>query len=535
MNWSNIWELIKVNILYTNPQAATALRNKQKKNPHKKIAVYKKMMQQQLLGTIFFTAILFYLFAGIDYTKQTGLFSFQVATFSLITAIYAFSTFFSVFYDSKDSQLYLALPLKSEEVYLAKLLSSQGISLMFLMPVFILFCIAFVQQTQSLLGILLAIILILILVLLVNAIGLILVNVIGNILVKSPYKKIISTTIMIVSTLLSVGMIIFVQNVSVHISIEDNSFSMPIIPYFRGFYDVVVNPFSIDSLLNFWLGLALLSGLLIYIQKNVVPNYINQLKSIDSQKTSRIIKRKTTTTTDTNKLLLKHHLSTINNGTLIVQSFIMPMMMTISFLGPIFNSHNTNVSNFDSSYFGVAFLIGTVFGSIMSSPSSFLGVALSLERENFNFIKTLPVNFSHFIKQKFQSLFFIQLSLPILIYTVISFFFLEIPIILFLSFMIGLLLSSFVFSEWMYQRDYKLLTLNWQNITQLFSRGKGNFLTAGLIFGNMIIGMILISASLIVSTVLSPLAVSIIDIIIMNLLLLLLHLRIKKRFWNQLP
>ncbi|MGT2771349.1 hypothetical protein [Streptococcus marimammalium] len=536
MNWSNIWELIKINILYTNSQAATALRNKQKKNPHKRISIYKKMMQQQLVGMLIFTFILLYLFIGIDYNIHTGLFSIQVAVFSLISIIQAFSTFFSVFYDSKDSDLYLPLPIKSQEIYLAKLLSSQGNSLMFLMPIFALFCIAFEQRLGLLIGTLLAILLFFLLILLINSIAIILINVTGNILVQSPYKKFISTTIMIVSTIISLIMIILIQNTSAQISIENSAILFPNIPYFRGFYDVVANPFSFTSVINFWFGFVFLLGLMVYIKKNIIPNYIKQLKNIDLQKTSKTKKRKSKNISDVNILLLKHHFSTIINGTLIVQSFLMPILLPFSFLRPLLNYGNgPDGLNFSLSYFGIAFLIGVFLGNFISSPSSFIGVAMSLERENFNFIKTLPLSFSLFLKQKFHSLLLLQLSIPLIVYSIIAFIFLQIPVMLYLFFIIGVILSSYLNGEWLYQRDYKLLSLNWQNITQLFSRGRGKWLTIGMIFGNFILGVILISAEVYFSRVYNPLTISILNMIVIIPLLLFLHLRIKKRFWSQLP
>lgn len=35
MNWSTVRELVKINILYSNPQTVTAVKRKQEKNPRK--------------------------------------------------------------------------------------------------------------------------------------------------------------------------------------------------------------------------------------------------------------------------------------------------------------------------------------------------------------------------------------------------------------------------------------------------------------------------------------------------------------------
>ena len=52
-----------------------------------------------------------------------------------------------------------------------------------------------------------------------------------------------------------------------------------------------------------------------------------------------------------------------------------------------------------------------------------------------------------------------------------------------------------VSSQAVYWRDYRLLSLNWQNVSQLFSRGKSNLLVALGTFGLMIVGSLLTLAA----------------------------------------
>ena len=44
MSYRTIWELIKINILYSNPQALTTVQKKREKNPNKQIAAYKTVL-----------------------------------------------------------------------------------------------------------------------------------------------------------------------------------------------------------------------------------------------------------------------------------------------------------------------------------------------------------------------------------------------------------------------------------------------------------------------------------------------------------
>lgn len=46
MNWSTVWELIKINILYSSPQSVTAAKRKQERKPSKGFSAYKSVMRQ---------------------------------------------------------------------------------------------------------------------------------------------------------------------------------------------------------------------------------------------------------------------------------------------------------------------------------------------------------------------------------------------------------------------------------------------------------------------------------------------------------
>lgn len=120
---------------------------------------------------------------GVDYSRSVGFFSLQLALFTLIAIVYGFTGFFSVFYDSKDTKLYLALPIKAQEVFIAKIFSAQGMVLPFLMPCLALLLITYWQTRGSLFA-LLAIPSFLILWLFVNMVNLVIMHLVGAILTK---------------------------------------------------------------------------------------------------------------------------------------------------------------------------------------------------------------------------------------------------------------------------------------------------------------------------------------------------------------
>lgn len=66
MNWSTVRELVKINILYSNPQTITAVKRKQEKNPRKNFSTYKSVIRQQIFLSLFFAVI--YIFMYLEFT-----------------------------------------------------------------------------------------------------------------------------------------------------------------------------------------------------------------------------------------------------------------------------------------------------------------------------------------------------------------------------------------------------------------------------------------------------------------------------------
>ena len=491
MKWANIWELTKINILYSNPQILEAIKKKRAKKPEGRFSAYKSMIRQQLVGMLIMLVVYSYFFIGIDYRSMPGMFTVQLTMFMIVSLVYGFTSFFAIFYDSNDTKLYLPLPLKAGEVYLAKLLSAQGSVLTYLAPIIPLLGISYWQLTGSALGLLWVLPMVALILIFINLLGLTLIHFIGQLLVRSPYKKTISATLMTVSTILAVGIILFVQFSSQNQMLSEHPTDMPNIFLLRGFYDIVVNPLSPEAILNFGLTLLLVAALFVYVWRQVVPSYFRQILAMEHVQSKKKVKKAGAVKDLTlQQTLRKHHLSTLTDGTLIVQSYIMPLLYSFIFIGPITNGE-FSFSDIPSEFFGVAFLVGFIFGVFFGSPNSFLGVAISLERENYTFLKTLPIPFKSFLVDKFLLISLVQHSLPVVVYLLMLLFFLKPPFLLTLFFLLGVLVAAMLTSQAVYWRDYRLLSLNWQNVSQLFSRGKSNLLVALGILGIMIVGGLL--------------------------------------------
>lgn len=538
MNWSIIWELVKINILYSNPQNVTAVKRKQEKNPQKKISAYKSVIHQQIFLVLLFAVIYIFMFVSLNFKHYPGYFTFYTAIFFIMATLNAFSAIYSIFYESDDVKLYAHLPIKSSELYLAKVISSFGMGLTFLTPLLSLFFIAYCQLAGPVVAIPMTVVAFLILFATSTVLALYANSCLGGIIVRSQHRKLISTILMSFSTIGAVAAILY-MNVINSKNIGDEQVKLldrPIIPYFRGFYDIVNAPFSLTTVLNFYLPLALLVGLIIGIVKWTMPNYYqNTLYARpNKQKTKKNVKTCSRKSYSLNNMMIHHHVSTLQNATLISQTYLMSLIYVVIFLTPVL-VNGINLSNVSSDYFGISMLVGVILGSNCATPSTFLGVGISLEKENYHFIKSLPYPFKKFLTQKFLVLAALQVFIPAMVYLIVGIFLLKLKPLLILGFLLGLLMMISIQGQLIYWRDYKNLNLLWQDVTQLFSRNSGQWLTFGMMMGSYIIGGGLALGLVIIGNVIHQ-----VQLINMTLTLVLVLLAaaiqglISLKFWKKL-
>ena len=121
--------------------------------------------------------------------------------------------------------------------------------------------------------------------------------------------------------------------------------------------------------------------------------------------------------------------------------------------------------------------------------NNLLAVGISLERENYYYLKVLPFDMHEFLERKFWILFIIQSALPVLLLTII-FTVLRFPIYMILGIILYWGIISLGLSRWGYAKDLKLFTPSWTNVVELLNRSRSGvksmiFLVVlfGFIFG----------------------------------------------------
>lgn len=534
MNKSLIWELVKINILYSNPQLLASVKKKQNKNKDGRFSAYRSILIQQGFLVLMMAILYSVFFLGIDYKRSTGFFSLQLAQFAILATVYGFTGFFSVFYDSKDTKLYLPLPLKASEVFIAKFLSAQGMVLPFLIPCLSLLIITYWQIGGPAFA-LFALPSFILLWFLVNLLNMIFMHFIGEILTKSPHKKTISTILLTGSSLVSMGALMFLQSQQT-VSLQSDGFvQFPELPLFVGFHYIISQPFSMATVINLILPILFMLGLVHFAFKTVIPNYFQQVLAIDTASSKRKVGKPRKLPQNLNQALIKHHLSTLNDSNLMVQTFLQSLVLGVALLPSISKiTEGDRLGVLSWEYFGIALLAGFLLGSMFAGSTTFIGTAMSLEKENYHFIRTLPINFKQFTIQKFWVIAAVQFLVPTLLYLMLALFVMKVNMILALFFGLGILVSALLTGQIYYWRDQRLLMLNWQNSNQLFGRGAGQWLIAGSILLTMFLGTILIIISSIIASMFGGLTVSFGLTGLLIVFSACLQLFIYKAYWKKL-
>ena len=185
-------------------------------------------------------------------------------------------------------------------------------------------------------------------------------------------------------------------------------------------------------------------------------------------------------------------------------------------------------------YFGLLLLIGMAFGFFSAQPTSFLGVATSLEGTNFDFIRSLPINTGDYLRQKFWLFYSLQVGISLLLGGLGLLFLAQLHPVLVLSFILGFLVSTYLLGGYFFERDLKLLELNWQEVTQLFNRGGGQWLFVGIFIFTLIVAALLGGIVFFVSKVWIAFAVNAITAVVLTLVALMVYIFGDRKRWKRI-
>ena len=506
MRFKVIKKLVDINILYSSNETNLAnLRKKQAKNPDKKVDVSGKLLRSYIVSSLLLLLLFSNLVFRYPFEEVPSLFSNMVAIFLVIVFSNSLTAFYNVFYESKDLASYSPYAFKESEIMLAKGISVLLPSLVGLVPILAYFLVLYLRLAPSLwLG--LPLMLLSLAVLFVSVgLGMVLaIHFLAQTAFFRKYQSLLSN-VMIGLGLLFPMILVFYSNSGASI---ETVREVPTLFYpLHIFYKIAVEPFSLESIFGLLAWIAATVLLLYLTKKKVVPQFY-QVVMTNSEEKIRKERRSKQSISITKKgffrTVLRYNLSLLGQGTSLVTVLFTSTFLPYFFMiGLIFKIRDSQLApEINAQYWLPLFFVGVFIAVLNNNITSLSSIGLSLERENFDFLKSLPFDFTRYVKVKFWIIFAVQSLLPILTLLGLSLY-LGLPILSMIYLLVAWFLASVILSCHHYFKDVKNLSTNWSSITDLVNRSNG-IVAIVLLFIYSAILMALVTGSLFLVQSLSP-------------------------------
>ena len=494
-----IKKLVDINILYSSQEANLAnLRKKQAKNPGKKVNVSARVLSSYIFSSLLMLFMFINIAFRFPFEEMPVYFSFMVAILLVIAFSTSLTAFYNVFYESKDLVSYRPYAFKESEIIIAKGLSVLLPALTGIVPTLAYFLVLYIRLAPSLwLGLPLMLLSLALLFVSVTLVMVVAVHFLAQTRVFRKYQSIFSNVMIGIGVLIPLIFVFFLQSTSG--VIVDRVRDIPPLLYpIHLFYKIAVEPFSTEAILGLLAWIALTVFLLYLTKKKVFPHFYDVILLNSEEKVKKERRSKegiSRTKKGFFRMVLRYNLSLLGQGTGVITvlftSAFLPYLMMI---GPISTIRDSQlVPDVHPRYWLPLFFVGMFIAVVNNNITSLPSIALSLERENVDFLKSLPFDFARYVKVKFWIIFAVQSFLPILTLLGLSLY-LGLPILSMIYLLVAWVLASVSLSCHHYFKDMKNLSTNWSSITDLVNRSKG------------IVTMVLIiiySAILLISTIVS--------------------------------
>ena len=498
MRFNRILTLVKTNLIFaTQPAQLQNYRKKQAKNPSKPVNVAMKTLTQQLLFAVMF-GVLFGIPGAISGRSYPPLqFASTVFLFLMILISQALPAVYNVFYESKDFESYLPYAFTELEVVLGKSFSVVVATLQGFLPIVMLFGIhVYFSGGNFLLTIPIALIGALVLSAIVYVLMFLLCFFLAKIPLFRKYQSVIANILIFgisLGAVIGYQMILSKSMLNTLLTGEMPLFLKPVL----AFYNAILDPFDMSVYPTIGLVILVFVVILLLVKFIVLPNFYQAVSQTSSSKVK--VERVKEMELDGNKLstkfMIRYTLRQLMEGSVLTQTIISAGILPYLFFIPtLFNSSNipAGFSFMDlinlNTFLPFAMLI-TFIAFFNTGGNNLLAVGISLERENYYYLKVLPFDMHQFLERKFWILFAIQSAFPIVLMTIICTV-LRLPIYMTLGIILSWGIISLGLSRWGYARDLKLFTPSWTNVIELLNRSRGGvkaviFLVVlfGFIFG----------------------------------------------------
>ncbi len=477
MNKNQLAELMRVNFLYVNPQLTSRARKKGKRG--KKLSRY--LVLQFALSGLIILVIYSFTMIMIDFSRMPGFFTYYVALFGLLGLSQSISVIYNIFFEGNDLQAYLPLPFKQSQIFLSKILVVAMTISPYVFPLLVLFLLTG-WRAQLFIGLTIfwSFLLFSLFLLLLFCLASLLVFGLAQTPLFKKHRKAVTSILLGGSMAITVIGIMWMnhQTLDISVGLTDRQ----AIPFLLPFYYAMSQPFSMDGLLN--IGYLLIGAFLLVlaIRSLILPRLADQL----TMSTTEVkVKRKQKKNQTLRQLLFSYNLQLIKEPNLILQVISSSLLTPIIFIVAFAVGGGMDLSTLDHRLLGVVFVSGLLLAFLTINQTSFVSNLISLDQQNFLFIRSLPLSMKLYLKEKLYFGWLLQSCLTGGIALIAGLIF-QLPILFLLCFLAGSLAGCYILSLRYFVRDYRLLLLDWTNISQLFTRGAGNLGLVATLMGTMI-------------------------------------------------
>ena len=494
MRFNRILTLVKTNLIFaTQPAQLQNYRKKQAKNPSKPVNVAMKTLMQQLLFAVMFGA-LFGIPGAISGRSYPPLqFASTVFLFLMILISQALPAIYNVFYESKDFESYLPYAFTELEVILGKSLSIVVATLQGFLPIVMLFGIhVYFSGGNFLFTIPIALIGALVLSAIVYVLMFLLCFFLAKIPLFRKYQSVIANVLIFgisLGAIIGYQMILSKSVVNTFITGEMPIFLQPVL----AFYNAILNPFDMSVYPMIGFVILVFVAILLLVKFIVLPNFYEAVSQTSSSnvKVERVKEMELDGNKLSTKFMIRYTLRQLMEGSVLTQTIIAAGILPYLLLLPTVLNFSGGPTGFSfmnflnlNTFLPFAMLI-TFIAFFNTGGNNLLAVGISLERENYYYLKVLPFDMHQFLERKFWILFAIQSAIPVILMTVICTV-LHLPIYMTLGIILSWGIISLGLSRWGYARDLKLFTPTWTNVIELLNRmrsGIKSVIFAVVLFG----------------------------------------------------
>lgn len=517
-------QIFKINLLYANPAVTTKMwkKDKYRLNPDK---IYKDLgIRSYVFGSVMMLFIYSLIFMPIDYSMFPYIVDYSILLFIVMNIFQTFTYFFNVFYESKDIEGYMTLPIDQSTVFNAKMAVVSLATMQLAIPMVSIILLYLIRIDYPIfLAVLFALIDFLLLWGIIIVLNTLVMNGLSKTAILTKFKTRIITAITVVTMILNVGFILVIQQFSNKLA-EKTILKKDLVygPLTKMMTSYTMHIFLIVVIFLVVATLYVLSvsklknnfySTIRKLQTNIVKSGNKKVKSVEkemqldsklidknkehllennSSKSHQNINNKSLDSVDNIssigdiseskleksektsfiKTMFKYNLSLINDSTVISQSILLTIMMPVLVLFPnMINIMKYGGVEFISSnklLFAIAISIAVaVLSSVYSTGLP--AIMISLDGENYNYIKSLPISEKRYFLLKYVFSVGITAIFPMLL-LIAAFIFLKVGLLASVLGILSMLILSFsIGSQWVIF-DHKHAMTNWQNISELYSR-----------------------------------------------------------------